>query len=85
MGRSDTAGRYHSLAAYTGGRVYNAGNSAFGLQSTFEAIAEELKRQYNIGYYPAEEGKKGERRKIKVRVYRPNLVVRARDSYVVGS
>jgi len=73
------------IAAYTGGRVYNAGASRFGLQSTFEAIAEELKRQYNIGYYPAEEGKPGDRKKIKVRVYRPNLVVRARDSYIVGN
>ncbi|MCO6510336.1 MAG: VWA domain-containing protein [Aridibacter famidurans] len=71
------------LAAYTGGRVYNAGSSRFGLQSTFEAIAEELKRQYQVGYYPAEEGKPGERKKIKVRVYRPNLIVRARDSYIV--
>ncbi len=73
------------IAAYTGGRVYNAGGSSMGLQSTFEAIAEELKRQYNIGYYPAEEGNPGDRKQIKVRVYRPNLVVRARDSYVVGS
>lgn len=74
-----------ALAAYTGGRVYDAGASRFGLQSTFEAIAEELKRQYSIGYYPIDEGKPGERKKIKVRVYRPNVVVRARDSYVVGS
>ncbi|HUF03093.1 MAG TPA: VWA domain-containing protein [Aridibacter sp.] len=73
------------LAAYTGGRVYNAGSSRFGLQSTFEAIAEELKRQYQVGYYPAKEGKPGERKKIKVRVYRPNLIVRARDSYIVGN
>ncbi len=72
-----------TLAAYTGGRLYTAGTSRFGLQSTFEAIAEELKRQYQIGYYPAEEGKTGQRKMIKVRVYRPNLRVRARDSYIV--
>jgi Ca-activated chloride channel family protein len=73
-----------AIASYTGGRVYDAGGSRFGLQSTFEAIAEELKRQYNIGYYPSEEGKKGDRKNIKVRVYRPNVIVRARDSYIVG-
>ena len=73
-----------ALASYTGGRVYDAGASRFGLQSTFEAIAEELKRQYNIGYYPAEEGKPGERKNIKVRVYKPDVIVRARDSYIVG-
>lgn len=72
------------IAAYTGGRVYKAGSSALGLQSTFEAIAEELKRQYQIGYYPAEEGNPGDRKRIKVRVYRTNVIVRARDSYIVG-
>ena len=51
----------------------------------FEGIAEELRRQYNIGYVPDTEGKAGERRAIKVRVDRPNLVIRARDSYIVGS
>ncbi|QQS42136.1 MAG: VWA domain-containing protein [Acidobacteriota bacterium] len=71
------------LAAYTGGRVFQAGTSRFGLQSTFEAIAQELKRQYQVGYYPAEEGKPGDRKRIKVRVYRPDLIVRARDSYIV--
>jgi VWFA-related protein len=74
-----------AIAAYTGGRVYDAGASRFGLQSTFEAIAEELKRQYSIGYYPIDEGKRGERKNIKVRVYRPSVIVRARDSYIVGS
>lgn len=73
------------IAAYTGGRVYEAGTTALGLQTTFRAIAEELKRQYRLGYYPSDEGKPGERKKIKVRVYRPDLIVRARDSYLVGS
>ena len=47
-------------------------------------IAEELRRQYNIGYYPSDTGQAGQRKQIKVRVDRPNLVVRARDSYIVG-
>lgn len=72
------------IAAYTGGRVYKAGSSALALQSTFEAIAEELKRQYQLGYYPEDEGKTGQRKNIKVRVYRSNVIVRARDSYIVG-
>jgi VWFA-related protein len=73
------------LAAYTGGRVFRPDDTPGGLTKAFEGIAEELRRQYSIGYIPSEDGKAGERRQIKVRVNRPNLVLRARDSYIVGS
>jgi VWFA-related protein len=73
------------LAAATGGRVFRPEATPGGLTRAFEGIAEELRRQYNIGYYPEEEGKSGERKQIKVRVNRPNLIVRARDSYIVGA
>ncbi len=72
------------LAASTGGRVFRPESTPGGLTTAFEGIAEELRRQYNIGYYPNEAGKIGERKQIRVRVSRPNLVVRARDSYLVG-
>lgn len=71
------------LAEYTGGRVYNAENSPGGLTRTFESIAEELSRQYSIGYVPDSPGQPGQRKTIRVRVNRPNLVIRARDSYIV--
>jgi Ca-activated chloride channel homolog len=73
------------LAAVTGGRVFRPEATPGGLTAAFEGIAEELRRQYNIGYYPNEEAKTGERKQIKVRVNRPNLIVRARDSYIVGA
>ena len=73
------------LAAYTGGRVFRPESTPGGLTSAFEGIAEELRRQYNIGYIPTEDGKPGQRKQIKVRVNRPNLVLRARDSYIVGA
>ncbi|MBA3353467.1 MAG: VWA domain-containing protein [Blastocatellia bacterium] len=73
------------LAAYTGGRVFRPEATPGGLTKAFEGIAEELRRQYNIGYIPSEDGKAGQRRQIRVRVSRPNLVLRARDSYIVGS
>ena len=73
------------LAAYTGGRVFRPEATPGGLTAAFEGIAEELRRQYNIGYIPFEDGKPGQRKQIKVRVNRPNLVLRARDSYIVGS
>jgi hypothetical protein len=47
-------------------------------------VAEELRRQYSLGYYPKRAPQQGERRSIKVRVNRPELAVRTRDSYVFG-
>ncbi|NNE67117.1 MAG: VWA domain-containing protein [Pyrinomonadaceae bacterium] len=73
------------LAISTGGRVYRPESTPGGLIRAFQAIAEELRRQYNLGYYPDKEGEFGERRSIKVRVYRPKLIIQARDSYIVGS
>lgn len=73
------------LADYTGGRVFRPEATPGGLTRAFEGIAEELRRQYQIGYIPVEEGKTGQRKQIKVRVDRPNLVIRSRDSYVVGA
>lgn len=72
------------LAAYTGGRVFKPESTEGGLTRAFEGIAEELRRQYNIGYVPKKDGVAGQRKTIKVRVDRPNLVIRARDSYIVG-
>jgi VWFA-related protein len=73
------------LADYTGGRLFRPESTPGGLEKAFEGIAEELRRQYSIGYVPKDDGKPGQRKQIKVRVQRPNLVVRSRDSYIVGS
>lgn len=81
-----TRGRAYltQLAATTGGKVFRADSTPGGLTKAFESIAEELSRQYSIGYYPSTSGETGERRQIRVRVDRPKLVIRARDSYIVG-
>jgi VWFA-related protein len=73
------------ISAATGGRVFRPESTPGGLMRAFEGIAEELRRQYNIGYVPKTEGTPGQRKQIKVRVNRPNLVIRARDSYIVGA
>lgn len=73
------------LATRTGGRLYDTETHSGGLEGAFAGIAEELRRQYTIGYYPQVVGEAGERKQIKVRVLRPDLIVRARDSYVVGT
>lgn len=71
------------LARYSGGRIFEA-DTIYNLDSAFRSIAEELRRQYSLGYYPTATGEKGERRKIQVRVIRPNLVIRTKRSYIVG-
>jgi VWFA-related protein len=70
----------HDLARVTGGRLYNAEQQ--NLDAAFRSVAEELRRQYSLGYYPKKAPQPGERRSIKVRVDRSELAVRARDSYV---
>ena len=71
----------HALSDATGGRFYS-GDSMFGIGQAFTWIAEELGRQYSLGYYPSTAGKTGERRQIKVKTTESDLVVKARASYI---
>jgi Ca-activated chloride channel homolog len=73
----------NEMANRTGGRVYQASTTA-NLALAFSNIADELRQLYSLGYYPKDDGRAGQRRKIKVRVNRPGVAVKARDSYVVG-
>jgi len=70
------------LSEKTGGRMYRADDLA-DVPRMFNAITDELGRQYSLGYYPKSEAQAGEKRDIKVKTRSPNLVVRARESYVV--
>lgn len=80
----ETGRRYlEDLARKSGGRHFEAMDT-HNLDTAFASIAEELRRQYGLGYYPENVGQKGERRQIRVRVMRSNVVVRAKDSYIVG-
>lgn len=73
-----------TLAQNSGGRSFEA-DTTYNLDAAFSGIAEELRRQYSLGYYPDNPGTPGERKQIRIRVSRPNLVVRAKNSYIVGS
>ncbi len=80
----ETGRKYlETLALNSGGRSFEA-ESTYNLDAAFSGIAEELRRQYSLGYYPENVGQIGDRKQIKVRVMRPNLVVRAKSSYIVG-
>jgi hypothetical protein len=69
------------LANSTGGREYQA-DSLQNMTYAFANVAEELRRQYSLGYYPKRPPQAGQRRQIRVRARQPNLAVRARDSYI---
>ncbi len=78
----ETGRKYlEELARNSGGRNFEASNN---LTAAFTGIAEELRRQYSLGYYPEKVGQVGERKQIRVRVKRPNVAVRAKTSYIVG-
>jgi Ca-activated chloride channel family protein len=68
------------LAEKTGGRHFMApdGNT---MRRSFAEVAEELRRQYVLGYHPNELTQSGLARKIRVKVDRKRVAVRARTSY----
>ena len=68
------------LAQKTGGRYFMAadGNT---IKRSFAEVAEELRRQYVLGYHPNELAPRGQERKIRVKVDRKRVAVRARRSY----
>lgn len=71
------------MAQLTGGRVYEA-NSPENLKKAFSRIASELREFYSLGFYP-NDPEPGRTRKLKVKVSKPGVAVRSRDSYVVRS
>jgi Ca-activated chloride channel family protein len=78
----EIANRYlRDLSENTGGREYQA-DSMQNLGSAFAHVAEELRRQYSIGYYPKRPAQPGQRRQIRVRTNQTNLAVKSRDSYI---
>lgn len=80
----ETGRKYlETLAQNSGGRKFEA-DSLTNLDASFAGIAEELRRQYSLGYYPETIGNIGDRKQIKVRVMRPNVIVRAKTTYIVG-
>jgi Ca-activated chloride channel homolog len=81
-GEYEIGNRYlQELANSTGGREYLA-DSLQNMSSAFANVAEELRRQYSVGYYPKRAPQPGQRRMIKVRAKQPNLAVRSRESYI---
>ncbi|HMG72096.1 MAG TPA: VWA domain-containing protein [Pyrinomonadaceae bacterium] len=68
------------IAERTGGRVYRADDLG-ALPQAFAAIADELRTQYLLGYYPSNREHDGAYRKIQVKTLRKDIAVRARPGY----
>jgi hypothetical protein len=72
------------LTEKSGGRRYRA-DSIGNITEVFSLVAEELRSQYTLGYYPKTPVQGAQRRQIKVHVSSPDLVVRARTSYIASA
>jgi Ca-activated chloride channel family protein len=67
------------IAAATGGGYFEL-NSANNLGATFKRIADELHRQYALAFTP--QNLDGKTHKLEVKLKQPDLVARARKTYV---
>jgi VWFA-related protein len=68
------------IADRTGGQVYRADDIG-ALPQAFAAIADELRTQYLLGYYPSNREHDGAYRKIQVKTVRKDIAIRARPGY----
>jgi VWFA-related protein len=86
-GSGQSSGEYRKGARYlqelatrSGGRLYEA-DTLYNLEQAFSSIAEELRHQYSLSYYPTNAKKDGAYRRVKVRIEKPEMIVRAREGY----
>jgi Ca-activated chloride channel family protein len=72
---------YLQLLAQNSGGRFKYADTVQNLQRSFARIAEELRQQYSLSYYPKNQSQRSGKRRIKVTVNQPDAVVHARDSY----
>ncbi|MCI0662046.1 MAG: VWA domain-containing protein [Acidobacteria bacterium] len=68
------------LALRSGSRTIDV-ETTTDLHKAFNTIAEELRKQYWLGYYPENTERDGSYRRIKVNVDKPDIVIRSRQGY----
>jgi len=71
-----------ALASETSARFYQADDTD-AIKRSFAEVAEELRRQYNIGYYPKTTSSRPEARRIRVEVERPDAEAIVRKTLIV--
>jgi VWFA-related protein len=81
---NEAAGAFlQKLSEVTAGRFYSSKNGK--LKNIFATIVEELRFQYRLGFYPPEETGGKQLHEIRIKVDRPETVVRSRGTYRVQS
>jgi Ca-activated chloride channel homolog len=81
-GSSASTNYLQALASETAGRFYQA-DDIDKIKKSFAAVAEELRRQYSVGYYPKTTSARPEARRIRVEVNRPDAEVILRKTLIV--
>lgn len=79
-GSSPSTNYLKALAGETGGRFYQADDVEM-IKRSFAAVAEELRRQYSIGYYPKTTSPRRGERQVRVEVNRPDANAQTRKTY----
>ena len=80
-------GRHYldDIAQLSGGRPLRIQKPKGKGKIIVENVGAEIRLQYLVSFRSSDAGKIGERRRLKVRVNRPDLFVQARGSYIVGT
>jgi VWFA-related protein len=81
-GSSASTSYLKALASETSGRFYQA-DDIDSIKRSFAAVAEELRRQYNLGYYPKTTSPHPEARRIRIEVDRPDTEAVFRKTIIV--
>jgi VWFA-related protein len=79
------ADEYLNQLAEMSGGILERADDLQDLKGAFARIADELRRQYLLGYYPTNREEVARDRKIRVDVSRPGVKVRARPAYRAAS
>jgi Ca-activated chloride channel family protein len=71
----------------SGGKAWEISEAAFGknLDAVLATIADELRSQYSIGYYPDRAPKDGKWHRVMIRMKNPAYTARARKEYLAQS
>ncbi|MDQ3179949.1 MAG: VWA domain-containing protein [Acidobacteriota bacterium] len=72
------------LSNVSGGQYYLA-DTVENLSKSFAKIAKELSQLYGLSYYPQNQASNNKRRKIKVTVNMPKVIIQSRKTYILNS
>ena len=72
-------GFLRKLSDTTGGRFYDSSKTKF--KEAFALVVDELRHQYRLGFYPSDENQLARQHSLRIKVMRPDVVIRTRSNY----